>query len=290
MSQSKAHHCFFSAPIFAAINTPLHKQGATTMRSLDSISFSQCWLTLVTVIAALLLSVSPAMAQSLSLDMSDLNIDGVEGGSAAARMIQIILLLTIISLAPSILVMVTSFIRIVVVLAFMRTALGLQTTPPNQVLVALALFMTFFIMAPTMEKAYEDGILPLIEESITERQALERTAQPFRLFMLKHVRDKDLELFMNMVPDLTVEVPEETPYRVLIPAFMISELKRAFEIGFLLFIPFLIIDMLVASTLMAMGMMMLPPVLISLPFKLIFFVLIDGWYMLVGSLVRSFGV
>lgn len=241
-------------------------------------------------ILALCLLASPAMAQSLSLDFSDLDIDGLQGGSAAARMIQLILLVTVISLAPSILVMVTSFVRIVVVLAFMRTALGLQTTPPNQVLVALALFMTFFIMAPTMERAYEDGIVPLIDESITERQALELTAQPFRLFMLKHVRDKDLELFMNMVPDLQVEVPEETPYRVLIPAFMISELKRAFEIGFLLFVPFLIIDMLVASTLMAMGMMMLPPVLISLPFKLIFFVLVDGWYMLVGSLVRSFGV
>lgn len=244
------------------------------------------WLSLF---ASLLLA-TPAMAQSLSLDFSDMDIEGLAGGSAAARMIQLILLITVISLAPSILVMVTSFVRIVVVLSFMRTALGLQTTPPNQVLIALALFMTFFIMAPTMEQAYEDGILPLINESITERQALERTAQPFRLFMLKHVRDKDLELFMGMVPDMEVETPDETPYRVLVPAFMISELKRAFEIGFLLFIPFLVIDMLVASTLMAMGMMMLPPVLISLPFKLIFFVLVDGWYMLVGSLVRSFGV
>jgi flagellar biosynthetic protein FliP len=247
-------------------------------------------LPLILALLAWLLAASPAMAQSLSLDFSDLDVDGLAGGSAAARMIQLILLVTVISLAPSILVMVTSFVRIIVVLAFMRTALGLQTTPPNQVLIALALFMTFFIMSPTFEKAYEDAILPLINESITEQTALERAGHPFRLFMLKHVRDKDLELFMGMVPDLEVETAEETPYRVLIPAFMISELKRAFEIGFLLFIPFLIIDMLVASTLMAMGMMMLPPVLISLPFKLIFFVLVDGWYMLVGSLVRSFGV
>jgi flagellar biosynthetic protein FliP len=232
------------------------------------------------------------MAQEIAgFDLgSMLSEDGMVGGSAAARMIQIILLVTVMALAPSILVMVTSFIRIVVVLSFMRTALGLQTTPPNQVVISLALFLTFFIMTPVLEKSYQEGILPLINEQISEQEAIERTAHPFRLFMLTHVRDKDLHLFVNMVPDLKIENPEETPYHVLIPAFMISELKRAFEIGFLIFVPFLIIDMLVASTLMAMGMMMLPPVLISLPFKLIFFVLVDGWYMLAGSLVRSFGV
>jgi flagellar biosynthetic protein FliP len=145
-------------------------------------------------------------------------------------------------------------------------------------------------MTPTFEKSYYDGILPLIEEEITEEQAIERAAEPFRIFMLQHVRDKDLELFVNMVPDLKIEERLETPYQVLIPAFMISELKRAFEMGFLLFIPFLIIDLLVSSILMAMGMMMLPPVVISLPFKLIFFVLVDGWYMVAGSLARSFGL
>lgn len=224
-------------------------------------------------------------AQSLSIDLEQ-----QDGGSTTARMIQIILLMTVLSIAPSILVMVTSFTRIVIVLSFLRTALGTQQTPPNQVLVGLALFLTMFIMAPVFEKSYNEGILPLINEEISEEAAIEATAHPFRLFMLRHVREKDLELFMNMNPELQVEKPEATPYQVLIPAFMISELRRAFEIGFLIFVPFLIIDMLVASILMAMGMMMLPPVLISLPFKLIFFVMVDGWYMLAGSLVKSFGI
>jgi flagellar biosynthesis protein FliP len=228
-------------------------------------------------------------ATGFAEDLS-INIGGLEGGSASARMIQIILLMTVLSLAPSILVMMTCFTRVVVVLSFLRTAIGTQTTPPNQVIMSLALFLTLFIMAPTFEKAYYDGVLPLIDEEITEEQALERTAEPFRVFMLQHVRDKDLELFANMAPDMKLEKREETPYQLLIPAFMISELKRAFEIGFLLFIPFLIIDLLVASILMAMGMMMLPPVIISLPFKLIFFVLVDGWYMVTGSIARSYGL
>ncbi len=237
----------------------------------------------------LALTITPAAAQSLSLDLGSSG-DSLGGGSAAARMIQLILLMTIISIAPSILVMVTSFTRIVVVLSFLRSAIGLQTTPPNQVVISLALFLTFFIMSPVLERSYQEGVQPLIDEQISEKEAIERSAQPFHDFMMLHVRDKDLSLFVQMVPDLKIEKPEDTPYRVLIPAFMISELKRAFEIGFLIFVPFLIIDMLVASTLMAMGMMMLPPVMISLPFKLIFFVLVDGWYMLCGSLVRSFGV
>ena len=238
--------------------------------------------------AALLHPVA-AEAQAFSLDLGAIK-EGVGGGSAAARMIQVVLMITVMAIAPSILIMMTSFIRIIVVLSFMRSALGTQTTPPNQVLISLALFITMFVMMPVFQQAYQDGILPLVDEAITEQQAIERTAQPFRLFMLKHVRDKDLSLFINMAPEMQIEEPSQTPYQVLIPAFMISELKRAFEIGFLIFVPFLVIDMLVASTLMAMGMMMLPPVLISLPFKLIFFVLIDGWYMLIGSLVRSFGV
>lgn len=239
--------------------------------------------TLLAVALALLPAVASAQSLNIDLGMQD-------GGSTSARIIQILILLTVLSLAPSILVMVTSFTRIVVVLAFLRTALGTQQTPPNTVLISLALFMTMFIMAPVFEKAYYEGVLPLINEEISEEQALERSAQPFRLFMLRHVREKDLELFVSMDKDLVIEDPVSTPYQVLIPAFMISELRRAFEIGFLIFVPFLIIDMLVASVLMAMGMMMLPPVLISLPFKLIFFVLVDGWYMVAGSLVRSFGV
>lgn len=224
-----------------------------------------------------------AFAQSVNIDL------GKTSGSGSAKLIQIVVLLTVITLAPSILVMTTSFMRIIIVLSFLRSALGLQQTPPNQVLISLALFMTAFIMAPAFEKSYNDGVKPLMEEKITEQQALENIGAPFHSFMLKHVRPKDLELFVSMSPDLKIETPDDTPYRVLVPAFMISELKRAFEIGFLIFIPFVVIDMLIASILMAMGMMMLPPVMISLPFKLIFFVLVDGWYMVCGSLIKSFG-
>lgn len=223
-----------------------------------------------------------ASAQEIQLDFGD------GGGSATARIIQLVLLVTLLSIAPSLLVMVTSFTRIIVVLSFVRTAIGTQTTPPNQVIIALAMFLTFFIMAPVFEKSYNDGILPLIEEEVSEEKGIALAAEPFRTFMLQHTREKDLRLFMD-IRNIKVDTVEKTPYEVLVPAFMISELRRAFEIGFLIFIPFLILDMLVASILMAMGMMMLPPVIISLPFKLIFFVLVDGWYMLAGSLVRSFG-
>ena len=224
-----------------------------------------------------------AHAQSINFDA------GGGDGTTTGRIVQLILLITVLSLAPSILMMMTSFMRVMIVLSFVRMAMGTQNTPPNQVLVGLALFLTLFIMTPTFQKAYDDGIKPLMEERITEQEAIPKAAAPFHAFMLQHVMEKDLALFMDM-QDTKVEKPEDTPYQVLIPAFMISELKRAFEIGFLIFIPFLIIDMVVASILMAMGMMMLPPVVISLPFKIIFFVMVDGWYMLAGSLVRSFGV
>lgn len=224
---------------------------------------------------------SPAVAQELSLDFGS-------GGSATARMIQVILLITLVSLAPSLLVMVTSFTRMVIVLSFVRNAVGVQTSPPNQVLVALALFLTFFVMAPVFQKAYDEGLKPMIEEEVSEEEGIRLAAEPFRRFMLSQVREKDLKLFMD-IRDIQVENAVDTPYTVLIPAFMISELRRAFEMGFLIFVPFLVIDLLIASLLMAMGMMMLPPVIISLPFKIIFFVLVDGWYMLAGSLVRSFG-
>ncbi len=233
-------------------------------------------------------------AQKLTLDLGDKTSTGAaDSGSSAgvtSRVIQLVALVTIIPLAPSILMMMTSFTRIIIVLSLLRTALGLQQSPPNQVLVSLALFLTLFIMTPVFEKAYVDGISPLIEGKMDEREAIEKTAAPFHMFMMKNVREKDLRLFLEMSPKLKIERAEDTPFRVLIPAFMISELKRAFEMGFLVFLPFLIIDMLVASVLMAMGMMMLPPVLISLPFKLIFFVLVDGWYTLSSSLVRSFGL
>ncbi len=233
-------------------------------------------------VAALLIFTEPAVAQSVNLDFG-------EGGSATARIVQLVVLLTVITLAPSILIMVTSFARIVIVLSLLRTALGTQGAPPNSVLVSLALFMTFFIMQPTLERAYDAGVAPLIEEQITEQQAMERTIAPIKAFMFRHVREKDLDLFRQIANVGDIQSQEEMPLRVIVPAFMISELKRAFEIGFLIFIPFLIIDMVVASVLMSMGMMMLPPVMISLPFKLIFFVLVDGWYLVVGSLIQSFG-
>ena len=240
------------------------------------------WLFGLAGAAYLLMGNTPAFAQRVNLDFG-------EGGSSTARIVQLVVLLTVITLAPSILVMVTSFARIVIVLSLLRTALGTQGAPPNSVMVSLALFLTFFIMQPTLEMAYDQGVVPLIEEQITEEQAFDRTIAPIKGFMLRHVREKDIDLFRQIANVGNIENPVDTPLRVLVPAFMISELKRAFEIGFLIFIPFLIIDMVVASVLMSMGMMMLPPVMISLPFKLIFFVLVDGWYLVVGSLVQSFG-
>jgi len=232
---------------------------------------------------AMLFGAGDALAQTFSLDL------GQGGGDATARIIQLVVLITVLSLAPSILIMVTSFVRVIVVLSFLRTAMGTQQTPPNQVIVSLALFVTAFIMMPTLEQAYDNGIEPLIAGQIDEFDAFDRSVQPFRVFMLRHVREQDLELFVDISGTKVEEAREQMPMRVLIPAFMISELRRAFEIGFLIFVPFLIIDMVVASVLMAMGMMMLPPVIIALPFKIIFFVLVDGWYIIVGSLVRSFG-
>ncbi|MBP6014003.1 MAG: flagellar type III secretion system pore protein FliP [Alphaproteobacteria bacterium] len=205
------------------------------------------------------------------------------------RLIQIVALITVLSVAPSILIMVTSFVRIVVVLSLLRTAIGIPQSPPNSVMIALALFLTAFIMAPTFESAYKDGIAPLMAEKIEPAEAFTKTAAPLSAFMLKHVRESDLALFFNLAKQQPPATAAETPLRILIPAFLISELRRAFEIGFLLFIPFLIIDLVVASLLMAMGMMMLPPVTISLPFKLIFFVLVDGWALVAGSLVQSYG-
>ena len=231
----------------------------------------------------LALSAAPAMAQAVTLDL------GGEGGSSTGRIVQLVALLTVLSLAPAILVTVTSFTRIIVVLSFLRNALGMQQTPPNLVLISLALFLTGFIMAPTLEKSYNDGIAPLIAEKLPEQEALSRAAAPLHDFMTLHVRSQDLQLFAGMAKLETIAEPKDVPYRVLMPAFMISELRRAFEIGFLLFLPFLIIDLVVSSILMSMGMMMLPPVTISLPFKLIFFVLVDGWYLVAGSLVQSFG-
>ena len=237
------------------------------------------------VLVAVLGSIAePAAAQQLSLDF------GVGGGEFTGRMMQLLMLLTILSLAPAILIVLTSFTRIVVVLSLLRSALGVQTTPPNVVIISLALFLTMFIMAPTFEAAYRDGIVPLINDEIDQTEAFDRTVAPLHGFMMQHVREKDLLLFMDIAQVESENLtPDQTPIRALIPAFMISELRRAFEIGFLIFVPFLVIDMVVASVLMSMGMMMLPPIIISLPFKIIFFVLVDGWNLIAQSLVQSFG-
>ena len=228
-------------------------------------------------------AVSPAVAQDISINLG-------QGGGLTERVVQLIAFITVLSLAPSILIMMTSFTRIVVVLSLLRTALGTATAPPNAVIVALALFLTAFVMGPALQTAYDFGIRPLINNEITVEQAFERSSQPLKLFMQKNVREKDLALFSDLSREPRPATPEELSLRILVPAFMISELKRAFEIGFLLFLPFLIIDLVVASVLMSMGMMMLPPVVVSLPFKLIFFVLVDGWSLVAGSLVQSYGL
>ena len=240
--------------------------------------------TVVVGVAAVLgLAPSPAPAQDISINL------GQGGGGLTERVIQLIAFLTVLSLAPSILVMMTSFTRIVVVLSLLRTALGTATAPPNAVIVALALFLTGFVMAPALQNAYDVGIKPLINNEISVEQAFDRSSEPLKAFMQKNVREKDLMLFSDLSREPRPATPEEMSLRILVPAFMISELKRAFEIGFLLFLPFLIIDLVVASVLMSMGMMMLPPVVVSLPFKLIFFVLVDGWSLVAGSLVQSYG-
>jgi flagellar biosynthetic protein FliP len=234
------------------------------------------------VLAFLLLGGEAALAQSLTLDMG-------EGGSTTGRIVQLLVLITVLSVAPSLLVMVTCFTRIVVVLSFLRTALGTQSTPPQMVMASLALFLTAFIMTPTFKESYEQGIAPLVAGKIEEMEALDRALKPFHVFMLKYTREQDLKLFIDIAKVGPIEKAESAPIQVVIPAFMISELRRAFEIGFLIFVPFVVIDMVVSSVLMSMGMMMLPPTMIAMPFKIIFFVLVDGWFMLVGSLVKSFG-
>lgn len=222
-----------------------------------------------------------AQAQQFSLDLGS--------SSSTTRIVQILVLTTVLSVAPAIVMMVTSFTRIVVVLGFLRQALGTQQTPPNMVMISLAMFLTAFVMAPTFEQSWDQGIQPYMDGHLDEFEAFEKSVAPVHAFMMKQVRQRDLRLFMDLSRAKEVEKAEDIPLKALVPAFMISELRRAFEMGFLLFLPFIIIDMVVGSILMSMGMMMIPPAMISLPFKLIFFVLVDGWYMVVGSLVQSFG-
>jgi flagellar biosynthetic protein FliP len=244
--------------------------------------------------AALLLA-APALAQSVSLDLGQAGQPG-----ATARLVQLTALIGLLSLAPSLLVMVTAFARITIVLSLLRSAIGAANVPPNPVLIGLSLFLTFFVMQPVVERAWEDGIQPMVEGRIGEMEGLERSAEPFRGFMAANVREGDLSLFLDLAG---LAPPEKgagemsgkaagnaaaAPWRALVPAFMVSELRRGFEIGFLVFLPFLVIDLVVASLLMSLGMMMLPPSAVSLPFKIIFFVMVDGWRLISESLVQGF--
>ncbi|NLM43535.1 MAG: flagellar type III secretion system pore protein FliP [Clostridiales bacterium] len=218
----------------------------------------------------------------------DINVRAAESPQEVALSLQVLFILTILSIAPSLLIMLTSFTRIVIVLSFTRNALGTQQMPPNQVLIGLALFLTFFIMSPVFAEINDTAIRPFMEEQITQAEAIENAIKPIRNFMFKYTREKDLALFLKIGElDSTTSI-DDIPTRALVPAFIISELKTAFQIGFFLFIPFLIIDMVVASTLMSMGMMMLPPVMISMPFKILLFVMVDGWNLIIRSLILGF--
>ena len=234
------------------------------------------WLVLFALAMA-----GPVAAQSVSIDL------GGQQAGASGRLLQLAALVGLLSLAPSLLVMATAFTRIVIVLALLRSALGAQGVPPNPVLIGLALFLTYFVMQPVFDAAWIAGIVPMNEGRVEPMEGISAAAEPFRRFMAAQVREADLSLFLNMA-QLPAASPAEAPYRALMPAFLVSELKRAFEIGFIIFLPFLVIDMVVASLLMSLGMMMLPPSVVALPFKLIFFVLVDGWRLLSGSLVQGF--
>lgn len=248
------------------------------------------------LLPTLLLLAVPALAMAQA---GPLNVNLGSDLLSSQRLFQVMALVTVLSVAPSILLMVTSFTRLIIVFGFLRSAIGLQSSPPNAVLVGLSLFLTSFIMAPTFQLAWQNGLSPYMNQQINEEQAFQRTTQPFARFMVANVRESDLSLFLGFLPKAEQDAvvlpgpdikPEniKVPLQALIPAFMISELRRAFEIGFLVFLPFLVIDLAVASILMSMGMMMLPPVTVSLPFKIIFFVLVDGWHLITGSLIQSF--
>ncbi len=225
-----------------------------------------------------------ALAQQI-----DLGGIGQMSGSTVGTIIQMFGLITVLSVAPGLLIMVTSFTRFIIAFSILRAGIGLQSTPANLILISLSLFMTFYVMAPTFDRAWNEGVQPLMDNRIEQAEAMGKIADPFRTFMLENVRDKDFDLFADLARERGQTVSrEEVDLRILVPAFMISEIRRGFEIGFLIVLPFLVIDLIVATITMAMGMMMLPPTVVSLPFKLLFFVLIDGWNLLVGSLVRSF--
>jgi flagellar biosynthetic protein FliP len=248
------------------------------------------WVIVLGITGFLLIN-SPAVwaqSQAFPIPTIKIGVGEAKGPEEVSVLIQILILMTVLSLAPAILTMMTSFTRLVVVFSFLRHALGTNTMPPNQLMVGLALFLTFFIMTPVWQTIHEKALVPYQEKKITQGQALEEALKPVRKFMFRQTREKDLALFIQLAKMPRPKNQEEIPTTVLLPSFMISELKTAFQIGCLLYIPFLIVDMVVSSVLLSMGMMMLPPVMISLPFKALLFVLVDGWYLLVGSLVRSF--
>jgi flagellar biosynthetic protein FliP len=235
------------------------------------------------ILVALVLLPATAHAQSLAIDL------GGDPGAVTSRLIQLTALITVLSLAPSLLVMTTAFTRIVIVLSLLRGALGTQGAPPNMVIIGLALFLTYFVMQPVFDQAWSQGIFPMTEGKVAELEGLRLAAEPFRGFMASHVRSDDLRLFLDLGHMTAPDGAAAAPWRALVPSFLVGELRRAFEMGFLVYLPFLVIDMVVASVLMSLGMMMLPPNVVSLPFKLIFFVLVDGWRLIAGSLVQSFG-
>jgi flagellar biosynthetic protein FliP len=251
--------------------------------------FSTLYPALLVLAAFLLVPVAAwAQGQGLPIPTIKIGVGEAKDAGEVSILIQILILLTVLSLAPAILIMMTSFTRLVVVFSFLRHALGTQQMPPNQILIGLSLFLTFFIMTPVWSTVHEKALVPYQEKKISQGQAIDEALKPVRQFMFKQTREKDLALFVNMAKIAKPKNKEEIPTTVLLPAYMISELKTAFQIGCLLYIPFLIIDMVVSSILLSMGMMMLPPVMISLPFKALLFVLVDGWNLIVGSLVKSF--
>ncbi len=231
-----------------------------------------------------------AMAEAVTLPTVQVGLQETDNPKDVATIIEILLMFTILSVAPAILLMTTCFTRLVIAFSFLRTAMGTQQMPPTQVLIGLSLFLTLFIMSPVLKQINDQAVKPYISEEVNLEQAFKTGLQPLRSFMFKQTREKDLALFLSMAKLEKPANKNEVPSSILIPAFMISELKTAFQIGFILFLPFLVIDMVVASVLLSMGMMMLPPVMVSLPFKLLLFVLVDGWHLIVGSLVQSFGV
>lgn len=233
----------------------------------------------------LLVCAAQAHAQSINIDLGT---GSAPGGNDTAKLVQLVVLIGVLSLAPSLLVMLTAFTRIVIVLSILRSALGTQTTPPNMVLIGLAMFLTYFVMQPVLDQAWQTGLLPMSQGSVDSMTGLQLAAAPFHSFMAANARPGDIQLFVNLAHASAPQNPQSTPWRVLVPAFVVGELRRAFEMGFLIYLPFLVIDLVVSSVLMSLGMMMLPPTAVSLPFKLIFFVLVDGWQLVCGSLVRSF--